>query len=796
MRRHCKAFNIADNLQAKVLETIFCSRHLLIAYLDRDFNFIAVNDAYAGADRKKADYFPGRNYFDLYPNEEYQAIFQNVVKTGRAHIENSRPFCYPDHPERGLTFWDWTLDPVIDENGRVANLLLMLNEAELSSLSARTKLMPCGYEVTDHRKMELALNESEARFRRLAENARDVIFRMSIPDGVYEYISPASEKILGYRPEDIYRSPDIVRNIIHPNWRQYCRSLWENLLAGRVSPSNEYQIVHKSGEARWVNQRNVLIRDAAGNPVAIEGLVSDVTRRKRSEVALEKAAREWCACMDALDDAMYLLDLDRRILRANKAFYEMTGTSPEQAVGRHIAEIVHPRGEEALCPVCRSQEEKKDAIFTMEADHPGNPLGKPLESITKIIRDSGGAPMSILMSLRDLTNTRKDLEEKKRLEARLRQAQKMEAIGALAGGIAHDFNNILSPILCYSEIVLETLDSANPVYEDIEQIYMAGKRARELVKQILSFSRRNKEEFRPLQIQHIIREALNLLRSSIPSTIRIEKHIDNACPPVYADPSQIHQVIMNLCTNAYHVMREKGGILTVSLTRETINAQQTPDNPDFEPGGYVRLEVRDTGGGMPETIKQKIFDPYFTTKGAGEGTGLGLAIVQSVVENCRGKILVESQEGKGTSFLIYLPAIDGTAEESIENHRDSYPGGQEKVLLVDDDEVIVEMEEALLESLGYTVAGFIDAGEALAAFQNNPGGYDVLIIDMSMPDKNGLEVASECKKIRPDIPVILCAGFSEPAVPVGIASGVGEFLMKPVLKKDLALTMRKLLDDR
>jgi ABC-type amino acid transport substrate-binding protein/nitrogen-specific signal transduction histidine kinase/ActR/RegA family two-component response regulator len=387
-------------------------------------------------------------------------------------------------------------------------------------------------------------------------------------------------------------------------------------------------------------------------------------------------------------------------------------------------------------------------------------------------------------------------KEKDALAKQLLQVQKMEAIGTLAGGIAHDFNNILTPIIGYAEMALEEvpLDSISRGY--LKEILNAGGRARNLVKQILTFSHRTEQEKKPVQLEPIIREALKLLRSSIPTTIKIQESIDpDSRASILADPTQIHQIIMNLCTNAYHAMREHGGVLSVSLAEVEFDQDDQVRSLDLPPGRYLRLEVSDTGPGIEPALRERIFDPYFTTKTKDEGTGLGLALVHGIVKDHNGRVTLYSEMGRGTTFHVYLPEIipslfkEGLVEEEI-------VGGSERILLVDDEEIIVLMQKRILESLGYKVTAFLSSVETLESFKEAPGNFDLVMTDMTMPEMTGAELAVKLLDIRPDIPIILCSGFSN-IINKDKAKllGIREYIMKPVAKKQLAVAVRKLLDE-
>jgi PAS domain S-box-containing protein len=385
-----------------------------------------------------------------------------------------------------------------------------------------------------------------------------------------------------------------------------------------------------------------------------------------------------------------------------------------------------------------------------------------------------------------------DITERKKLEEQLRQAQKMEAIGTLAGGIAHDFNNILGVIIGYTELTLDDIPDSTIQHQNLTQVFSAAQRAGELVKQILAFSRKSEEERRPLYVSHIINEALRMLRSTLPSTIEIRSEIKEKTGLIMASPTQIHQVLVNLCTNAGHAMRENGGILEVSLNEITVDSKKA-NLGNLPPGKYVQLTVGDTGEGIDPTVVERIFEPYFTTKKTGEGTGLGLSVVHGIVKGHGGDIVVSSKPGKGTRFLVYFPVTE-TVVETVGEPAAAVPRGNEHILLVDDEKSLVEMGKDLLERLGYKVTVRTSSIEALEAFRKTPDRYDLVITDQTMPNMTGIQLTRELMALRPDIPVILCTGFSDLVNKENFkAMGIREFVMKPIVKKDIARIIRDVL---
>jgi signal transduction histidine kinase/ActR/RegA family two-component response regulator len=384
----------------------------------------------------------------------------------------------------------------------------------------------------------------------------------------------------------------------------------------------------------------------------------------------------------------------------------------------------------------------------------------------------------------------------KAAQQRLIQAQKMEAIGTLAGGIAHDFNNILGAIVGYTELALDDLPEGTLVRKNVQHVLSGAKRAADLVKQILAFSRQVKQKRKPLHLSTIVKEALKLLRSSLPATIEIRRDIKAETDFILGDSTQIHQVMMNLGANAGHAMKENGGILQVSLDKVILGEDTDARKHNLKPGPYLRLTFSDTGHGIPEVVMKRIFDPYFTTKKTGEGTGLGLAVVHGIVKSHGGDISVYSEPGKGTIFHVFLPEIE-THLETESPLKEKTPGGSERILLVDDEINLIEVGTQMLVRLGYEVKGMSNPLHALETFRKEPQQFHLVISDLTMPRMTGLQLAEEIRKIKPGIPIILCSGFSASLTGEQIKSfGIDDFIMKPIIKSELALAVRKVLDKR
>jgi signal transduction histidine kinase/ActR/RegA family two-component response regulator len=380
-------------------------------------------------------------------------------------------------------------------------------------------------------------------------------------------------------------------------------------------------------------------------------------------------------------------------------------------------------------------------------------------------------------------------------ERQMQQVLKLQAIGTLAGGIAHDFNNILFPIIGYTEITMDDVPADSPSRRNLEEILKAANRARELVQQILTFSRQNGRERKPIRVQAIVGEALRLLRASIPKTIDIRCDLDEDCNAIMGDPTQIHQVIMNLCTNAYQAMQETGGTLEIRLEQTQIGYEETVRRAGIKMGPHLLLTVRDEGVGMEPAVMDRIFEPYYTTKEPGKGTGLGLSVIHGIVKNHGGFITVESTAGKGSVFHVHLPTLDDVEADIEKTASGAKSGDNERILLLDDEPQIVAMEKKLLEKLGYRVTARTSSVEALETFARQPDQFDLVITDMTMPNMTGDQLARSIWDIRPGVPVILCTGYNEMmSEDKALAMGICKFILKPIEKDELALAIRSALN--
>jgi PAS domain S-box-containing protein len=592
------------------------------------------------------------------------------------------------------------------------------------------------------------------------------------------YVSPAFERIWGVACRDALESAGLMAGAVHPDDRT--RFLLEGIGSGRAVWEQEVRIIRGDGAIRWVRSRVRRVAGMRGHAELLAGSSADVTERKLFQKALIESHARLATILDSIAAEVSVADPQAdEVLFVNRSLRE---SSPEVRVGRSAAALPPPPAAAGGAP---------DGAVVWEDHDPQDGRARMLTE--RDIRWVDGRRVRLRIAA-DVTRLKALEAENLKIQARLQQAQKMEAIGTLAAGIAHDFNNVLSAVIGYGEIALMELDPGAAVRRHINEILKAGGRARDLVKQILTFSRQDEHAHKPIQLQPLIKETVNFLRASLPATIAIRTELASRAV-VMADATQIQQVIINLCTNAAHAMGARGGELRIGLEDATLGADPRPEYRELAPGAYQRLSVADTGRGIDPAILPRIFEPFFTTKTRGEGTGMGLAVVLGIVQGHGGAVAVESEVGRGTRFEILLPVLPCGLEADAFVMLPHLPGGRERILFVDDEEPLAGLGREALERLGYRVTALSDSRAALAVFRADPAGFDLVVSDLTMPHMTGEALASEMLRLRPDLPVVLCSGYRE-RLAAGDAAppGVRAFLLKPVVVYELAHTVRRVLD--
>ena len=518
-------------------------------------------------------------------------------------------------------------------------------------------------------------------------------------------------------------------------------------------------------------------------PLCVKRALEEVEEKRQRQQAEEECAR-LAAAVEQASESTTMVNSRLVIEYVNPAFELINGHTREEVIGKTYSDLLGVPEDEGMRDAFRQGQHWKGRLSRKRKD--GRVL--ELEVVISPVKNNSGKILNYLIMERDIT-------QEVRLQQQLRQAQKMEAIGTLTGGIAHDFNNILAAIVINSEMALFDLPGESRVRTNLDLILNSGLRGKDLVKQMLLFSRKSEKKQEVLTLTPLIKETFKLLRSSIPTTIQMKLLLETESDAVSADPSQIQQVIMNLCTNAAYAMRGTTGSIDISLQGITFGSTDLPE-ADMQPGDYLVLSVKDTGSGMDEEVRRRIFEPFFTTKPVGEGTGLGLSVVYGIVKTHKGGITVYSEPGKGSIFKVYLPKVNTGVAEKAETPK-PIPRGNERILILDDEEMIVNSVRNMLQHLGYKVTALMDNREALKLFSEKPSEFDLVITDQTMPFMTGEDLGKELMRIRPDIPVILCTGYSDLiSSEKATATGFRGFVMKPFTVREGAELVRRVLDQR
>ena len=691
---------------------------------------------------------------------------------------------------RGHEFDEFIVKPSNRSVENEIENLLLTDEATRADMAVA--LQKLQNEVSERNHVEKSLRESEMRYRLLADNVRDVIWTRDMNLRL-TYISPSVMEQQGYTAEEaMVRTPEetwtpdsleLVGKVLTEELeveKQEKKNLWRSLTL-------EVEVKCKDGSTIWTEAKMSFLRDQKGHPTGIIGVTRDISERKHAEEALRESEEKYRTVLEANPDPVVVYDIEGKVTYFNPAFTRVFGWTLAERLGNKMDIFVPAEAwREAKMMIEKVLAgERFSSIETLRYNKKGETI--PVSVSGAIYKDKNGHPIGSVINLRDISH-------QKKLETQLKQAQKMEAIGTLAGGIAHDFNNILSSVIGYTELALDNEKRGSFQYNNLQEVLSAGNRAKDLVKQILTFSRQADQKQKPIQVKPLVKEALRMLRASIPSTVEIEQYVQSDAL-VMGDPTQIHQILMNLCTNAAHAMEDKGGLLTVSLLDAELDSDFISRHPDLKPGPHIKLTVTDTGHGISPDVMEKIFDPFFTTKEKGKGTGLGLSVVHGIVLSHGGDIYLYSEPGKGSTFEVCLPVIESRFKPKERAER-PIPTGNERILYIDDEPVITNLGKRILESLGYGVVARNSSIEALELFKEKKDHFDIVITDMTMPHMTGEKLAEKLMQIRPDIPVILCTGFSfmideQKALNMGIRA----FISKPMLKQEIAETIRKVLDE-
>lgn len=771
------------------IQSITDNTPAIVYAFDLEERFLLANAAIAELLNSTPAQMIGKRRHEFMPKEDadrHEANDRLVIEAGTA-LEFEE---YSLLDGRSIT-WLTTKFPLRDSQGRIYAL------AGIST------------DISQRKQMEEALREGEDRYRGVVENTTAIILRIA-PSGVITFANQRSLDFFGYSAEELI-GRHAVGTIVPPretSGRNLAKMVEDIAADPEAFHTNANENICKDGRRVWLEWTNSGIYRPDGRLKEFLSVGIDATARKQAEEALrdselkyteelelrveERTAELHQALQDLSNERRRLFDVfealpamvclltpDHRVAFANRSFREKFG-EPE---GRHCYEQCF--GLKEPCDFCESFEPLK----TGKPHHweVNTPDGSVIDVYDFPFTDVDGSPMILEMDL--------DITDQRRLEEQLRQAQKMEAVGTLAGGIAHDFNNMLAVIIGNAEMALDDIESSGNVDGfEIEQILKASKRARDLVSQILTFSRKNVKQKRPLKVVPIIEESFNFLRASIPSTIEMEVDVSADSDTILADPSQVQQILVNLATNAAYAMRDDGGTLWISLSEELfVEGMPTPD-AGMQPGKYLKLAVRDTGPGMSAAVSKRIFEPFFTTKEPGHGTGMGLAVVFGIVQSLGGAITVDSRLGRGSTFNVFFPVSEEAAEQE-EREEGPLLTGRGKILVVDDEPSVLETVSAMLRRLGYKVTTAGNGPEGWKKFKAKPHQWDLVLTDHAMPGMAGMRLAEKMLELRNDIPVVLFTGYSETVSPEKAReAGIADFVMKPVTGKELARTLRRVME--
>ena len=633
------------------------------------------------------------------------------------------------------------------------------------------------------------LQESEGRFRRMAETTPDVIWITDLEPERVLYASPSFERIWGRSVNDLYRDPHLWIQGIHPYDRERVRTTFDQWISGdlKCTWETEFRVLKPTGELRWIHERGAVIADAQGRPQRVSGISTDITDRRSAEAALRVSEQRFSLAVAGSSDGIWDLDFAAGQMFMSDRAQQLFGLQPDTTL--------RPRAEwDALIQVHpddagRQQRLLNDYLTGVAAEFDAEWRVQHPDGGFRWVRVRGVCVRDLANQPQRLAGSVSDIDALKRAQASLQQAQRLEAVGTLASGIAHDFNNILAAILGFGEMSLRNTRAGTRLRRDIECIMQAGERGRALVERILAFSRSGGGERVPVHVEGVVREALTLLSATLPVDVQLQTQLSAGRAAMLGDATQVHQVVVNLATNAVQAM-PAGGMLSVTLQTTRVAEPYLTTTGALGAGDYFVLTVIDSGSGIAPEVRDRIFDPFVTTKEVGTGSGLGLSLVHGIVTDVGGAIDVTSVPGHGSTFTVYLP-WSGEANDSQTAEAPALPrGGHQQVLVVDDEEMLVRLTTETLIELGYVAVGFTSPTEALAAFRAHPERFDAVLTDERMPDMPGSVLVAALRELRPDIPVILMSGYLGAGVTVRArAAGVTTILAKPVSRRELAAAL-------
>jgi PAS domain S-box-containing protein len=778
------------NSQLLFLEALLSAMPIPVFYKDADFRYLGCNEAYAEYMGIGEDELKGKTAYDIWPHE----LAEMYDLKDRELIQ-----------QRGAQTYEFKAK---DKNSEIRDVIFR-KSVFLNEDGSVGGILGAHFDITERKHAEEALKISEQRLAAFIDflpdatlaidkNKRIIIWNRAIEEmtGI-----PASEMIgkgdYAYtipfygvaRPQlmDLFWEPEHEVTVKYP----ILKKEGENLVIEVFCPALY------GGKGAFVWAKASPLRDSGGQLIGAIECIRDISERKQAEEMLKESESNYRSVIENIQDVFYRSDARGNLIMASPSFVTMLGyDSVAECLGRSISGTFYYDPEKRV-EFLRTLKDKGRVTNYEVVLKRKDGLPVTVETNSHFYFDEDGNAAGVEGIFRDISKRKQDEDIRRKLESQLIQSRKMEAIGTLAGGIAHDFNNILAGIMGYTELYKDAVSDRPKVYHALEEVLKAAGRAKDLVTQILTFSRKTEHERKPVMLSPIIKEVVKFMRASLPATIEIRQNIDETSDIIMADPSQMHQVLMNLCTNAWYAMKDSGGSLEIRLKEIAIDQENLFQHKSLKPGRYLELSVRDTGRGISKENIDKIFDPYFTTKEKGEGTGLGLAVVHGIVKEYGGEIKVYSEIGKGTIFRVSLPLMEKQEKEISESEEVILPGKGETILFIDDEKMMVELNRELLESLGYNVIAETNPVQAIETFRKDSKAFDLVITDKTMPQLTGFDVAHEIKSVRADIPVIFCSGFQEKEdVEKLKVLGISKLIIKPIRKSVLAKAIREVLDNK
>ncbi len=776
------------NSQLLFLEALLSAMPIPVFYKDAVFRYLGCNEAYAEYMGISEEELKGKTAYDLWPRE----LAEMYDLKDRELIQ-----------QRGAQTYEFK---VVDKNGEIRDVIFR-KSVFFNEDGSVGGIIGAHFDITERKRAEEALKISEQRLAAFIDFLPDATLAIDKNKRIIIW-NRAIEEMTGIPAGEMIGKGDYVYTI--PFYGVARPQLMDLFWEPEHEVMAKYPILKKEGEnlvievfcpelykgkGAFVWAKASPLRDSDGQLIGAIECIRDINERKQAEEMLKQSESNYRSVIENIQDVFYRSDAQGNLIMASPSFIAMLGyDSVDECLGRPIADAFYydPEKRTEFLKAIRDKGRVTNYEVVLKRKD-GTPV--TVETNSHFYFDDEGNTAGVEGIFRDITKRRQDEEIRRKLEGQLIQSQKMEAIGTLAGGIAHDFNNILSGIMGYTELYLESVSDRPKVYRGMEEVLKAAGRAKDLVTQILTFSRKTEHEKKPVMLSPIIKEVVKFMRASLPATIEIKQTISVASDLVLANPTQIHQVLMNLCTNAWHAMKNSGGVLSIALKEVIMDEDNLVHHKSLKPGHHLELSVRDTGGGISREHIDKIFDPYFTTKIKGEGTGLGLAVVHGIIREYGGEISVYSESGKGTVFKIYLPLIESKTKSGEDFKEAIMPGKGETILFIDDEMMMVDLNRELLEALGYKVIAETNPARAIEIFKEDSDAFDLIITDKTMPHLTGFDVAREIKSIRPDIPVILCSGFQEKE-DVGKlkALGISRLMIKPISKGVMAKVIRDVLE--